>query len=151
LIRDIIRQLHAAQKFSIKNEFEFIEFDDITAEEFDAEKLFPDVLEIWAAVKISFEGELPESYKTLNLLIGDWVEAHADSLTTEIHNQLKTHFNENYPDSDSSALDELETSAVWLDQLDYMPLMNENDNSMVIEIELVLHAEPLEGEPSKNV
>jgi len=146
MIRDIIRQLHAAQKFMIEDEFDFVEFDDITVDEFDDEKLLPDILEIWAAVKINYEGDLPESYKTLNLLIGDWVEAHADSLTSEIHTQLKSHFEKNYPDSDSSALSELETSAVWLDQLDYMPLMNENDNSMTIEIELVLHAEPIEEE-----
>jgi hypothetical protein len=146
MILDIIRQLHAAQKFTIKDEFQFISFDDITADEFDENKTLPDVLEIWAAIKTNYEGSLPESYKTLNLMIGDWVESHVDPLTTELHTQLKAHFSENYPISDASALNDLDTSAIWLDQLDYMPLINENDNSMVLEIELVLHAEPL-GEP----
>ena len=41
MIHDIIRQLHAAQKFTIQDEFNFIEFDDITIDEFDDEKLLP--------------------------------------------------------------------------------------------------------------
>jgi len=137
---DFIRQINAAKNFSIKDDFSFVEFDDITAEEFNEIKTLPDVLEIWAAVKVNYDGTLPESYKVLNLMIGENVQ----KLTTEIHTQLKGHFGKNYPDSDSSELENMENSAIWLDQLDYMPIINEDDKSLVIEIELILHAEPIE-------
>jgi hypothetical protein len=141
---DFIRQINAAKNFSIKDDFSFVEFDDITAEEFNEIKTLPDVLEIWAAVKVNYDGTLPESYKVLNLMIGDWVGENVQKLTTEIHTQLKGHFGKNYPDSDSSELENMENSAIWLDQLDYMPIINEDDKSLVIEIELILHAEPIE-------
>jgi len=139
---DFVRMVRAAQTFLISDEFELQGFDDISALEADGTP--PENIEIWAKVKISFEGALPESYKVLNLMIGDWVERNLDPLTTKLHAELKEHFDQNYPGSDHSELDQIEDTAVWTDQLDYMPIINEPDHSMTIEIELVLEAEPNE-------
>lgn len=144
MLIDFIRQIHAAKNFSIKDNFDFIALDDISAEEIQKAQTAPEIIEIWAAVKIYFDGEIPESYKVLNLLIGDWVENNIQSLSKVIHEQLKQHFLENYPNSDASDLDTLDESAIWTDQLDYMPTIDSDNNSMTIEIELVLDAEPLE-------
>jgi hypothetical protein len=141
---DFIRKIHAAQNFSIKDNFEFIEFDDITAEELQTEGAeAPETIEIWAAVKITYTGQVPDSYKVLNLMIGDWVENHVEPLTKVLHAELKTHFQSTYPDSDHTALNQMEDTAVWLDQLDYMPRIEVDKQEMVIEVELVLNAEPL--------
>jgi len=133
---DFIRLVKAAQSVAISNDYEFIGFDDISALEQS-----PEVIEIWAKVKLTYEGTLPESYKTLNLLIGDWVEDNLQRLTKTLHTELKEHFEENYPDHDTSELEQIEDTAIWTDQLDYMPIIDESSKSMIIEIELVLEAE----------
>jgi len=141
---DFIRKINAAQSFDIKDNFEFVAFDDISAEHIVEHKEVPETLEIWAAVKVHFDGELPESYKVLNLIIGDWVEANIEKLTPVLHEELKSHFKENYPDSDIMELDQVDDTAIWLDQLEYMPEIDQDKKEMTIEIELVLNAEPLE-------
>ena len=142
---DFMRKINAAQNFDLKDNFEFIAFDDISAEHIAEHNEVPECLEIWAAVKIHFEGDVPESYKVLNLMIGDWVESNVPRLTPVIHQALKEHFEKNYPDSDIGELDQIEDSAIWLDQLDFMPEIDPENKTMLVEIELVLNAEPLEG------
>jgi hypothetical protein len=136
-----VRMVNAAQNMSLKDNFEFIAFDDITAEHIEEMQETPESLEIWAAIKVPYTGELPDSYKVLNLMIGDWVESNLEKLTPALHDELKKHFEENYPESDASALDQMEDTAIWLDQLDYMPDIDEDAKTMQIEIELVLNAE----------
>jgi hypothetical protein len=143
---EFVRIIKAAQNFNISDKFEFIQFDDMTFEDETENVSLPTSMEIFAEMKISYDGELPESYKALNLMIGDWVEKHIDPLSTVIHENLKDHVNKNYPDSDVSDLDDDETTVIWTDQLDYMPRVDENSKTIVIDVELVLHAEPLEGE-----
>ena len=146
MLEDFIRIINAGKKFKVRNDFEFISFDDITKEDVENGDS-PETIDIWAAVKINYDGEIPESYKALNLLIGDWVEKNISSLTKVIHEELRGYFKEHYPDSNSDDLDQLEESAIWTDQLDYMPSKNsEDEKSIVIEIELILHAEALEDE-----
>jgi len=143
LLTDFVRVVNAAKKFKIKDNFDFISFDDITHET-NSLDVDEDSIEIWAAVKIYYDGKLPESYKVLNLIIGDWVEKNKDSISKVLHDELKGHFKENYKDSDITSLDQIDDSAIWLDQLDYMPgVSDEKEKSLTIEIELVLHAEPI--------
>jgi len=137
---DFIRLIDAAKKIKI-TKFDFVEFDDLSKFDIEEHKSFPDLLEIFARIKLSFEGEVPESYKALNLFIGDWVNDNLAELTKVIHAELKKHMSGNYPGSDTSALDSEEDSAIWTDQLDYMP--DVDDKSMVVDIELVLHGEPI--------
>lgn len=140
---DYIRQINASQSFKIKSEFNFLNFDDITTDVQDDEKA-PEHIEIWAAVKIHYEGKVPDSYRALNFIIGDWVTENQKALTQVIHAKLKGHFSELYPDSDVSEITAETDSAIWEDQLDYMPRVDEEDKSILIEIELVLEAEPIE-------
>lgn len=139
LLLDFIRKIKAAQNFSIKDNFQFVKFEEVL----EGAPELPGDLELWAVVKISYTGEIPESYKSLNLLIGDWVLANIGKLTEMVHAQLKSHFSEHFPNSEISDLDQVDDTAIWTDQLDYMPMVNESDQSMTIEIELVIHAEPL--------
>jgi hypothetical protein len=141
MLIDYIRQVYASQKFSLKDDFEFVEFDDITSEGISETEPTPEAIEIWAAVQVPFSGELPESYKVLNLMIGDWVAKNEKDLTKVIHEKLAEHFKKNYPDSDTSDLSSSEDSAIWLDQLDYMPRTEDGKKSLTIEIELVLDTE----------
>jgi hypothetical protein len=139
MIVDYIRQIRALKNFKLADKFEFEEFDDITPEGLTETEPVPEHIEIWAAIQVPFEGTLPESYKVLNLIIGDWVGQHEKELTTLIHGKLKEHFKANYPNSDTSEMDE--DSAIWTDQLDFMPRINEKEKNMIVEIELVLEAE----------
>jgi hypothetical protein len=142
MLIDYIRQIHANQNFKIKDNFEFLDFDDITSDMTDKES--PEHIEIWAAVKIFYDGKIPDSYKILNLTIGDWVASHERDLTKIIHNKLKDHISSQYPNSESEDIHEESESSIWEDQLDYMPRINEDDKHMIIEIELVLDSEPIE-------
>lgn len=141
MLIDYIRQVHAKQNFKINEDFKFLGFDDITQDDKDET---PEQIEIWTAIKITYDGKAPESYKILNLTIGDWVAANEKALTKVIHEKLKGHFSEYYPDSDTSEVHAESDSAIWLDQLDYMPRLDEDEKSIIIEIELVLEAEPKE-------
>ena len=140
---DFVRIINANQNFKIHDDFKFVGFEDMTFEAMDADVALPTSMEIFAEVKISYDGEPPESYKALNLIIGDWVEKNVDTLSDIIHSKLKEHVEKNYPDSDTKELDDTETTALWMDQLDYMPRIDSDKNEITIEIELVLHAEPL--------
>jgi len=143
MLEDFVRLVNAAKNFKIKDNFEFISFDDISKEDVHNGNT-PDTIDIWAAVKIFYDGKMPDSYKALNLIIGDWVEKNLTSLTDTIHKELRGHFKEHYPETNSEDLEQLDESAIWTDQLDYMPSKTtEDEKSLVIEVELVLHAEPV--------
>ena len=143
MLLDYVRQVKANQNFKIKDNFDFLDFDDITREENDKSSV-PSHIEIWAAVKIYYDGEVPDSYKILNLTIGDWVTNQEKALTKVIHQNLKGHFTKVYPNSDVSDVHEESESSIWEDQLDYMPRVDEEGKHIIIEIELVLEAEPVE-------
>lgn len=142
MLLDYVRQVKANQNFKIKDNFDFLDFDDITGE--DDKSSTPDHIEIWAAVKIFYEGKVPDSYKILNLTIGDWVTTHDKALTKVIHQNLKNHFTKTYPNSDSSDVHEESESSIWEDQLDYMPRVDEDGKHIIIEIELVLDTEEIQ-------
>lgn len=144
---EFIRMMYAAKKFKIKDDFEFIGFDQISSEDLPTHENIPGLIEIWAAIKIFYEGEIPDSYKSLNLMIGDWVEKNHRKLSKVLYPELHEYFKEKYPKIDSSEFETKEfeeESVVWLDQLDYMPVIDEDENALVIEVELVLGTETLE-------
>jgi hypothetical protein len=141
MLIDFIRQVYANKNFKIKDNFEFVEFDDLSPETTKEESPVPEQIEIWAAIKIFFDGKTPDSYKVLNLTIGDWVAVHDRDLIKVLHQKLKEHFIAAYPNSDTSEVHEESESSIWEDQLDYMPRIDEKEQSMIIEIELVLDSE----------
>jgi hypothetical protein len=143
MLIDYIRQVHASKKFFIGNNFKFVEFSDTTPEGISEKEPIPEAVEIWAAIEVPFRGEIPESYKTLNLMIGDWVAKNENALTKLFHEKLIGHFKKHYPSSDTSGIIDSEETSIWLDQLDYMPRIDEKNKTMTIEIELVLDTEPI--------
>ncbi len=144
MILDYVRLVNAAKKFKIKDDFKFISLDDVSSEHIEEHKAVPDLLEIWAAVKIFYIGEIPDSYKSLNLIIGDWVNKNVKPLTDVIHKELKSHFKTFYEESSLESLDDVDETSIWTDQLDYMPVIDEKEKSLIIEVELVLHAEEMD-------
>jgi len=141
---DYVRAVNAQQQFRLSDTFEFIEFDDLTDLTLHEDEAVPDELEIWAKVKVPYEGTLPESYRVLNILIGDWVEKNLMGLTDLLHTELQGHISEVYPESDSSELADPENTSIWTDQVDFMPTVNEEQKYIVVELEMVLEGEPLD-------
>lgn len=139
MLLDYIRQIQASQNFKISDDIKFIEFDDLTNEGLE-EGEEPDQLEIWAGIQIKFDGDVPESYRTLNYIIGEWVDRHRDELTKVIQEHLVEHAKSFYDDSEV----DLEDTMIWEDQLDYMPRIDYENKKIIIDVELVLITEPLE-------
>lgn len=136
---EYVRYVTARREFKLSNDFEFIEFNDITELGIREGSPIPDQVEIFAAIKVGYKGEIPERYRTLNLVIGDWVEDNVERLTPEIHKRLKEHIEEKYPYTEVSGFDE--DTSIWLDQLDYMPRIDPTQKSIIIEVELTLDSE----------
>jgi hypothetical protein len=145
---DYVREIHAKQSFKIKDSFKVVSFDDVTQEleiKKDNDQIDTNDLEIWAAIEVDYDGIIPKSYKALNFIIGDWVSSNQKELTKVIHKQLKEFLSEQMPDGDHSEIDEnSEDSAIWDEQLDYMPRVDEKKRVLIIEIELVLETEPID-------
>jgi hypothetical protein len=142
MLLDYIRQIHASKSFKIADTFELQGFEDMTSEGLTDAEPVPDQLDVWATVKLSYTGEVPDSYKALNLIISDWVVNHEPTLTKMIHTSLLTFLAENYAGHESEVNDE--DTAIWLDQLEYMPRVDPDTKTIIIEIELVLLAEQIE-------
>lgn len=139
---EFVRMVHAAKEFKLSDDFEFVEFNDVELNEGEikAQDPVPDQVEIWAAIKLNYSGKIPPTYKSLNLVIWDWVEKHENELNKVIVDELKKHFEENYPESDTEELDNGD-SVIWEDQLDYMPRISPDQKEIIIEVELVLDTE----------
>lgn len=142
MLEEFVRVVQASKSFKLNDDFEFIEFVDVEAEDdkIVRQEPVPDQVEIWAAIKTSFTGKVPSTYKSLNLIIWDWVEKNEDKLNEVITNELKRHFEEKYPETDTEDLNG-EDSVIWEDQLDYMPRIDADRKEIIIEVELVMDAE----------
>lgn len=142
MLVEFVRMVHAAKEFKLDDKFEFIEFVDVEAEDdgIAGQEPIPDQFEIWATIKTHYTGKVPSTYKALNLVIWDWVEKHEDDLNKAIIDELKTHFEEKYPGTDTDDLNG-EDSVIWEDQLDYMPRIDSDRKEIIIEIELVMDTE----------
>lgn len=141
MMLEFVRVVNAAKELKFSDDFEFIEFEDVEADTEQAENSpVPDQVEIWAIVKLTYTGKIPTTYKALNLVIWDWVEKHEDELNKTIIEELKKHFEEKYPESDTEDLDNGD-SVIWEDQLDYMPRINPDNKEIIIEVELVMDTE----------
>lgn len=146
MLADFVRVVNAKKTFKILDDFEFVEFDDVSKEVIKEDDPEPDQKEIWAGIRVKYDGNIPESYRVLNFLIGEWVEENEEELTRVVHRELKKYFKENYPDVDASELENTQDSVIWSDQVDFMPRAEEGTKSMVIDIDLVVDTEEEEEE-----
>jgi len=102
--------------------------------------------DIWADMKIAYEGEPPDSYRVLNAVIMDWVEEHDEDLKKVINPKLIPFIKGRYPDVDVSDLKEDLDDYIWEDQVDYMSQVDEEAKTIKFSIELVLDIEDPDDE-----
>lgn len=131
----------ASSNFKLKDVsfegFESIEETRIEERHNSEEDMFAQ-LDVWANMKISYEGNLPDSYRVLNAAIMDWVEEHDEELKKVINPKLIPFIKGRYPDVDISDLREDFDDYIWEDQVDYMPEVDEDTKTIKFSIELVL-------------
>jgi len=139
----------ASENFKLKD-MVFSGFDHIDIEEENAilndDQDFSAYLEIWANVKLSYEGIPPESYRVLNKMLQDWVDEHEKELKTQINPKLTDFLKENYKDIDLSDLNTDFDDYIWEDQVDYMPEIDEDSKEINFVLELVLEVDEDEAE-----
>jgi len=144
----------ASENFKLKD-LKFVEFDTIKATEFtkllvtdvDGEqKDYDDThqLDVWVDMSLKYEGIYPQSYRTLNSMIMDWVDEHEEKIKKEINPKLKDFLDKVYPDIDTEDLNQDFDDYIWEDQVDYMPEINESNKEIRFSIELVLDIEEID-------
>lgn len=139
----------ASRNFRLKD-VEFLGFESIDETTVQSvtdgdEDMYAQV-DVWAKMRISFEGAVPESYRVLNAAIMDWVEEHEGDLKGEINPKLIPYLKKTYSDIDVSDLDEDFDDYIWEDQVDYMPDVDEEKGAIDFELELVLDIDEPEDE-----
>jgi hypothetical protein len=139
----------AAENFKIKD-LKFVDFDTIMVDEsfsdedsdYEEDEVDEDhQLDVWADMVLTYEGTPPQSYRTLNSMIMDYVDDNEDKIKKEINPKLKSFLNKTYPDVDTSDLDEDFDDYIWEDQVDYMPELDEPGKEIKFTLELVLDVE----------
>jgi len=140
---------NAAKNLKLKD-VSFVDFDSIDLEEYDASISEADLqdfsasAEVSANLKITYEGELPDSYRVLNSMLQDWVDDHDEDLKKVINPKLIPFLKEHYKDADVSDLKEDFDDYIWEDQVDYMPEIDEDKKEIKFVVDLVLEVEEKE-------
>jgi len=98
-------------------------------------------VEVWANFRVKYEGELPESYRTINAMVMDWVDGHEDDIKKRIGGELVPWMRDQYPGTDLSELEEDVGDFLWEDQVDYMPEVYEDKHVITFTVELVMDVE----------
>jgi len=143
----------ASENFKIKD-LKFLELDTVKAIELSSSVETDDEedqeethqLDVWVDMSLKYEGVPPQSYRTLNAMIMDYVDENEESIKKEVNPKLKDFLNKMYPEVDTSDLDEDFDDYIWEDQVDYMPELDESNNEVRFSIELVLDVEDYEDE-----
>jgi hypothetical protein len=142
---------NAAKNLKLKD-VSFVDFDSIDLEEYDASISEADLqdfsasAEVSANLKITYEGELPDSYRVLNSMLQDWVDDHDEDLKKVINPKLIPFLKEHYKDADVSDLKEDFDDYIWEDQVDYMPEIDEDKKEIKFVVDLVLEVEEKESD-----
>ena len=100
---------------------------------------------LFAEVSAPFTGELPSEYRVLNALVSDYVTKNYKDIETLLFRPVLSFLNREYPDSDYTDLLGGMVDFVWEDQLDYTPMVDEENGRLRFSIELVLEMESREG------
>jgi len=107
-------------------------------------------LDVWADMRIGYEGDPPDSYRVLNAAVMDWVEENDEALKKVINPKLIPFIKGRYPDVDVSDLHEDFDDYIWEDQVDYMPEVDEETKTIKFSIELVLDIEDPDDEDDEG-
>jgi hypothetical protein len=142
---------NAAKNLKLKD-VSFIDFDSIDMEEMKASITEADIQEFSATVEVSanlritYDGEPPDSYRVLNSMIQDWVDDHDEDLKKIINPKLIPFLKEHYKDLDTSDLKEDFDDYIWEDQVDYMPEIDENKKEIRFSLDLVLDVDEVDSD-----
>lgn len=120
--------------------FEKIDMTEVT-QVIDDETDLDSQVEVWAKFTLKYDGEPPESYRTLNAMIMDWVDSNENRIRVLVNKQLIPFLKEQYKDIDVSDLDDKIDDYIWEDQVDYMPEVDEANRKITFVLELVLDIE----------
>jgi hypothetical protein len=128
----------ASRNFSISNP-QFIEIHDagLSAQK----EMAPEHYDVFAHLKLDYTGTVPLSYRVINSIVLDYVEENRVELEKLIAPELFKHFSQEDSDISVEGSPEDLKDFIWEEQVDYMPMVNEE--GIFIEIELVTDLEPL--------
>lgn len=134
-----VGQTFLTQSITIKRDSQLSEYED----EFKQ-------LDIWVHMSMSYEGEVPESYRVLNAMVLDVVEEKEKEIKKEINPKLKDFLRYKFPGIDIEDLDEDFDDYIWEDQVDYYPGIDPDDDRLHFMIELVLEIDDDENEEEEK-
>ena len=100
-----------------------------------------DQLDVWAKIRIKYEGDPPENYRVMNKMIMDWVEDNESELSKLINPELIAYLKDQYEDVNVDDLDKDLDDYIWEDQVDYYPDVDEDKKEIKFIVELVLDLE----------
>jgi len=106
-------------------------------------------LDIWADCSLGYEGAPPDSYRVLNMMVMDWVDANEQDLSKAINPRLKKFLENTFPEIVTDDLDENFDDYIWEDQVDYFPEIDEEEKRIKFSLELVLDLETEEDSESE--
>jgi len=135
----------AAENFKFKDvsfkNFEKVDVSDVEDKKEDKDPDIQSHLEVWAELILPYEGTPPESYRILNSMLMDWVDENEQELKKIINPELVAFLDGQYKDVDTSDLDQDFDDYIWEDQVDYMPIVDEDKKEITFTLELVLEIE----------
>lgn len=132
----------ASQNFKLGEDLVFKGFEDGGVTDVDAADDLAEAvdlqIDLWANMSIPFTGEAPESYRTLNSMVMDWVDEHESAVKALLNEKVPGWLKDTYRDIDISDLDGKVDDYIWEDQVDYMAEVDEDAGRLSFTLELVI-------------
>lgn len=105
----------------------------------------PEDFEIFIQMSLDYEGMPPSSYRALNSIVMDYVDENKDSLEESISSKVVEHFSQEDSPIDPKDFGKDYKDFIWEEQVDYMPMVDEENKKVFFEIEVVINIEPIEA------
>ena len=132
----------AKKNFKLSNP-EFQEIHD--AGIIEQHGLTPEDFEIFIHMSMDYEGTPPSSYRALNSIVMDYVDENKDDLEKMLSQKVVEHFSQEESPIDPAEFQKEYKDFIWEEQVDYMPMVDQEKKKIFFEIEVVVGIEPLEG------
>ena len=131
----------AAEKFKL-SDLEFAGFDHVdttmASEMMGSKEDTEAQVDMWADFTLRYEGEPPDSYRTLNAMIMDYVDDHEKEFKEVIAPKLVPWLAEQYKGADLSEIEQDPGDFIWEDQVDYLAEIDEDKKKVRFTVELVM-------------
>lgn len=93
---------------------------------------------LFVEFEASYEGEPPEEIRVLNAFVSDFVTVNKEKLEKEIEEPLSLFLKKEYGDGDLSDFGQEGGDFIWESQIDFVPLINPDENKIHFNVELLL-------------